>query len=267
MQNKIIDEILNNSFDNLCNWKKAIKLSNIDKNGFGYLSIEILNDNNLSYLIPTNGKTWERSAEKYFYIERVGSGLNTKGWYINGLKNNKLITYSVPNNVKSLLKNQYCQIINTKSQLEIDHKYEYMLYNNDDFNKNPKNYQKIHRVFNSKKREERINRDKTGYKYNNTNSGLAFITTKNNLKHNISDISLNNPYDGDFWTDPKETLKLDRQLYCMYYLKCIKVGLVKENDFKFFEEHIVPKINKICTDSYSINSIDSIIEIILNSRK
>lgn len=173
---------------------------------------------------------------------------------------------NIPLNVRRLIKNKPCAIIHSNSDLEIDHKYRYSLYENDLFKNNENNYQPLNRSLNSKKREVYKERNKTRLKSNNILVNCAFATSKNNLKYEEEKYTTDNPFDGDFWTDPKETHKLDRRHYTEYFLRFR--DKINDLDYNLFENFIIPIINKcLINDFINIEDYDVMVNNVMNYKK
>jgi hypothetical protein len=254
----LIEECRNSDLAALSKWKKAIKLAELDDSGFGYLLASDLPEE----LRTINGKTWARQAEKHFVIE-----------YERG-ENNKVIAYDfrgfcsnddycpAPDAIKKIINKQRCVVLGTHANVETDHKNRDHFYDDLEFKNNIDHYQPFAKVVNAKKREEKRKREESGYKFDNTIVGCAFITAKFSLKDDESNYTKNDPYDGDFWTDPVKTQLLDRRLYAEYFILCKES--FPDLTFFVFEKRIIPLINNTIKDNYNVQGIDKVFSFIKN---
>jgi len=265
MSIELINECRNTRFNDLPYWKQFIKLVNLNDQGIGSISIDDLPNT----LISNNGKTVTRTAENFFNIEYVKENRRTTRWNFTGFNNTIINNANIPLNIKNNLKKKPCVILHTYANVEVDHKYAYNLYHNDNFRNNENNFQSFARVVNAKKREEKKKKETTGYKFDNTNIGLKFITAKYSLKYDKKLLSTENPYDGDYWTDPKITLAEDTKLYNKYYNKFyIYFQEMPENEFEsYFNEYFIPQINLLVTDEFYIQDIDLVVQEVMENLK
>lgn len=233
---------------------QILKIANLTLDGKGSISRE-----DLPKRLRTNNGGQVRGLEPYFIIERRGDT-----WNFLGFREQTQSQFSVPQHIRALFKDGACVVLDTHSQVSIDHKYyPYTLYDNPDFNKDPNHYQPLHITLQNKKREDKKDRENTGYKPDNRKYGCAFSTTRYTLKDRTELYTTTCPYDGYYLTDPKETLRQDRQLYTDYYnaLSAQNPNLSLET----FEQHWIPKINNAIREDKFIQNIHEVCEAIINN--
>jgi hypothetical protein len=273
MSLEIIVECRNTNLGELPNWKQAVKIADLDDRGRGYLNIEHLP----SHLQPNNGKTWAREtgAAKYFLMQKECMN----DCHLTDPQSectHKVVAYRflgfndlngqrppIPKNVSASIKSRLCSVMGTGASIECDHKYlqsgdrQYEYYANKNFARDETNYQPLNRACNAKKREEYKRREQTGYKFDNTLIGCIFCTAKDTLKYDATLYTMDNPYDGDFWTDARATRKMDAFWGLSYYNEC-KAQNANLTTMEFLQG-IVPSINRIIRDELPIQNVEAVV--------
>jgi hypothetical protein len=265
MSLNIIKHCRNSKIEDLFKWQQAIKIAGLNDQGCGYLHLDDL-PNNIS---RGNGKTWARIAELHFKMLPIKDGNVVIAYKFLGFEE-KPPRPKVPVHIKNKLRNRMCIFSATHANVEIDHKYsnsphEYEFYLNNDFKNEPQNYQPTTKVINCKKREEKKKRADTGYKFDNRLVNCAFSTTRYTLKDNAELITIHNPYDGEYWTDPIKTIREDYRYYTIYFNKFKKLN--QKLSFQDFENIYLPKINSLIRDNLNINEINKITDIVFDQQK
>jgi hypothetical protein len=162
-----------------------------------------------------------------------------------------------PPNVLKALANDRCDLLNTSTNCEVDHRYEYSLYEDDVFYKDSSNYRRLHKVANSVDRERRIKLTKSGVKSDNReDAGCYFHTVYGTSKYNAADATTDQPSHGIYWENPKLVNIRDRELYNQY--------VARLNDILSSKE-IVRLVNELSKVDFKIECVDMISDHIRNN--
>jgi hypothetical protein len=235
-------------------WKKAIKLANLNDDGYGFLKAEDLPPDMQS----NNGKTWARTAEKYFKITEIRKNNGDKGavsaYEFSGFHKKEKDEHAIPSNVRKYFKTKEknCLVLGTSHGVEIDHKYPYYLYKDYNFKNDVSNYQYISPSVNTKKREECKKTEQSGVKYDNRKNCCFFRTAHGKGKYEKEKITLNSPYDGQYFTDVAETCLRDNELYFKYFQK------LKPLSHDDFRKIYIPLINQVIEDDFNVEDYDNV---------
>lgn len=159
-----------------------------------------------------------------------------------------------PSMVLSVIKDNSCNILNTYSNLEDDHRYYYHLYDDPDFNANPNNWRKLHKVAQSIDRERRAKMKETGIKYDNREQGCLFHTVWGTSKYDELEATIEQPSLGIWWENPTQINLRDKELFFKYQKILSNYSI----------ELIITYINKLTMKEFRIENIDEIINKIRN---
>jgi len=262
----LIQECRNSEIEILPHYKQFIKLANLNDQGQGRISkINLPN-----HLKSTNGETVARTVRKYFNIQSIsGERREVVEWIFDGFQEIIAPNYPVPFKIKKLLSGKLCEALYTGAGIDIDHRhFPYSLYDNEEFKNNIDNYQPLSRALNAKKREEKKKKIVSGYKFDNTHIGCAFATVRYHLKDEHTLYTIVNPFNGEYWSNPKKTLKEDRKLYRIYWNKFyvyFQETMSEEEFDSYFNNTIIPKINSLIKDEIYIQDTDTMLQKVMEN--
>lgn len=261
---ELVDKINNTNAEQLPIWQQWLKccLPYLDHNFCGSIKRDFINIDEQNKIFKDNNgmSVGPRTTNKYFILS-INRNSAANEYVFSGVKQFDKI-YHIPLTIRKYYENIPCVYTNI-SNTQIDHKYDYCMefYENEQFNENIDNYQPLIINLNDKKRELKKVRIDTGYKTDNTIFNCYFSTLRHKLKFDKNLYTMNDPYNGEFFTDIVKTIHEDRLLAIELFNK-IHI-LVQDINFYFFKARIVPIINFLIKDQINIHEHQEIIEGVL----